>query len=337
MSFPELSTRTTASVQLVPLLALDGRETIVVIIKQRFRFGTAGPVARLPGAEIRLVDAPWDEDSPESSTKWPSDVCWRKPATDVVVVGAASEKGGVPVRELDVLVRVGPVQKALRVSGPRVFYKGTFGLALSPPEPFTSVPLQWELAYGGTDSSDPKKALREPRNPVGRGVAADPRSLLNKLAPQIEDPRTLWGGSEAPVPAGFAAVPPHFLPRSAFCGTFDDKWQRERMPLLPLDFDERHNQIATPALICPGYLRGGERLELLNVSPIGVLHCTLPRLAFGVLARRDQGSDEHPTVLDTLVVDAAVPAIEMVWRTAIPQGSLRRCVRAIAVYEKQVI
>lgn len=336
MSFPELSKRTVAAVELVPLLALDGRDMVVVIIKRRFGFATAGRVHPLSDAEIRLVDVPWDGDDPASSVKWPSDVCLRKPATDVVVVGEACEKGHAPVKELDVLVRLGPVQKALRVFGPRVFYKGATGLALSAPEPFRSVPLKWELAYGGTDTADPKRGVREPRNPVGRGVASDPRSLLHKPALQIEDPRALWGQA-SPVPAGVAALPPHFAPRSGFTGTYNDRWERERMPLPPLDFDERHNQVATPDLICPGFLKGGERMELLNMSPLGVLHCTLPRLAFGVLASRDSGREEYGVVLDTVVVDTSVPAVELVWRTAIPQGVLRRCVRGISVYDKRVL
>jgi hypothetical protein len=88
-------------------------------------------------------------------------------------------------------VRLGPVRKALRVFGQRVWYRGAASLALTAPEPFESLPLRWEYAYGGFDDSDPAHPIEEPRNPVGCGVTRHGASLVNEAAPRIEDPDNL--------------------------------------------------------------------------------------------------------------------------------------------------
>src|SRR5690606_1156027 len=121
-----------------------------------------GAVSRAGGAEIRIADEPWDPDAPEtSSIKYPSDLCLRKPSTDVVVVGSAMAPYRQAVRELDVRVRVGPVQKALRVVGPRAWYRAAVGrMKLTEPQPFESTTLKWEHAWGGADyESDPQRPI----------------------------------------------------------------------------------------------------------------------------------------------------------------------------------
>ena len=73
----------------------------------------------------------------------------------MVVVGEAVAPGEAPVQELDVHVLVGPVRKSLKVFGPRIWYGGLAGLALTPPRPFTRQPLRWEHAFGWMDTADP--------------------------------------------------------------------------------------------------------------------------------------------------------------------------------------
>src|SRR5262249_32777117 len=195
-------------------------------IKDRFQVDDRQRVGRVGGAEIRITDLPWDQDAPEkSSIKYPSDLCLRKPATDVVVVGSAMMRSGDRFKVLDVLVRVGPVQKALRVFGARVWYKGLIGLSPGPSASVESVPVTWELAYGGSDFEDPKHPLEESRNPVGRGLVRDSSKLENKPAPQIEDPRALISGPRScPAPAGVGAIGRHWMPRRQYTGTMDARW-----------------------------------------------------------------------------------------------------------------
>jgi hypothetical protein len=339
---PELLNGTSSTVALVPQLGMDGGILMVVLIKELFSIAPGSArVTRVGGAQVRHADEPWDKKAPEaSSIQLPADVCIRKPSTDVVVVGNAMSKGGQAVKQLDVHIEVGPVAKSLRVFGTRVWYRGALGMALGPPQPFTSVPLKWELAYGGFDASDANKPpVEEARNPLGRGVARDSDALVNQLAPQIEDPRDLISSARTrPAPAGVGAIGRHWEPRRRYAGTADEKWMKERMPLQPLDFDERHNQCATPELICPEYLKGGEMVKLLNLSAGGSYHFALPRLHFAVTARTAQGDTDHRPVLDTVLLRPSdEETLELTWRTVVPMPRPARRLHYIQVHEKEVV
>lgn len=335
---PPLSKRTSAAVELVPYFEATGAPVVIVMIKERFAVDGRQRVERLGDAEIRLVDEPWEPDEPEtSSTRLPSDLCLRKPSTDVLVIGHAVAPGGARVGTLDVLVRVGSLEKMLRVHGTRVWYIGATGLALSKPEPFQSVPLRWELAFGGSDFSDPKRPLEEPRNPVGRGIARGTRDLLNQPAPQIEDPREPIADTRRPTPVGTAPLGRHWEPRRRYVGTYDDSWMKDRMPLPPHDFDDRFNQVAPVDLIAPAYLRGGELVQLHNLNAFGSLQFPLPRLQFFVGARVDDQLSEHRPVMDTVVFLPNERKLEMTWRAVVPLPKQRARVRFVQVHEKAIL
>lgn len=336
MTPPELNTRTQATVRLLPQFGLDGAPCVLVVIKQRFSVARNGQVHREPGVQVRLVDEPWDPDAEQSSIRLPTDLCLRKPSTDVVVAGSAISPNRKPVKELDVWVRVGPVSKRLKVFGTRVWFPGALGMTLSAPRPFQELPLRWEYAYGGMDTSNPKRAAHEPRNPVGRGVAADPKTLMHQPGPQIEDPEHLISSTRTkPAPAGVGAIGPQFEPRLRYAGTYDDRWQKERMPLPPLDFDERHNQVAAPGLICPSYLRGGERVELVGLNAEGPLQFNLPKLVFHVGSQTAQGPQEHRPALDTVLLEPQMNRFELTWRSCVPAPKRTRELQSITVFEKE--
>ncbi len=332
---PDLKKSTTAEVALVPHLDLDGRMATVVLVKQQFEVDRTGKVQRTPGAEIRFTDVPWDEDAPEtSSTKYPSDVCLRKPSTDVILAGAAVRAYREPARAIDVLVRVGPVEQVLRVHGPRVWFRGATGLALSPAEPVEEVALRWEFAFGGADFEDELKPLEEARNPVGRGIARDPATLVHEPGPQIEDPRHPIVGLRGAVPAGVGALGRHWEPRRRYVGTYDEAWKRERMPLPPLDFDTRFNQAAPPALITPEPLTGGELVQVHNCCELGPLQFPLPRIAFFVGARTDVGLTEHRPQLDTVLLEPNRRTLDLTWRSVVPMPRRASKLHYVQVHEK---
>ncbi|HEY8038206.1 MAG TPA: DUF2169 domain-containing protein, partial [Polyangiaceae bacterium] len=257
----------------------------------------------------------------------------------VVVVGNAEGVYSPRVKQLDVLVHVGPVKKLLRVFGARVWYRGLTGLALSPPEPFERQAIRWEYAFGGFDGTDPEKPLEEPRNPVGRGIARDRASLVDQLAPCVEDPTDLITSEKSrPVPAGVGALGRHWMPRRQYVGTTDELWKRERMPLSPLDFDERYNQLAAPDLITPSPLQGDEPVEVVNMCADGSMKFPLPRIAFHVGATYDDRSKkEYRSMLDTVLLTPSDRRVELTWRAALLVPRPARKLRDIQVFEKTIL
>ncbi|HET6984359.1 MAG TPA: DUF2169 domain-containing protein, partial [Myxococcaceae bacterium] len=84
MNPPGLEAETSAVADVFPLLAKTGALQLVVVARQRFRLSEGLP-ERMPGAKIRPVDLPWEEDSPKSSLRAPGDRFIAKPGTDVIV------------------------------------------------------------------------------------------------------------------------------------------------------------------------------------------------------------------------------------------------------------
>ncbi|MBZ0117321.1 MAG: DUF2169 domain-containing protein [Sandaracinaceae bacterium] len=341
MDPPPLRQGTPATVQVVPQFDGDGSIAGIVLIKERFVATRQGRVVRAGGATVHIADEPWDPEHPESSSiKYPSDLCLRKPTTDVVIVGAAIAPYRAKVTELDVLVRVGPVQKALRVFGPRAWYKGGVGkMQLTKPEPFEQQNLQWEFAWGGSDyETDPEHPIEEPRNPNGRGLVRDADTLAGQIAPAIEDPAHLIQSHRTqPPPAGVGAIGRNFAPRRSFTGTFDEQWMQERMPLLPLDFDERFNQVAPPWLVAPQPLRGGERVEITNMHEEGPVAFELPKLRFFVGLQTSERLTESSPQLDTVLIEPNLRQVDMTWRALVRLPRKPTDVRFVQVHEKQFV
>lgn len=334
MTQPPVSTRIDdVAVDIFELFDLEGARHWSLVIKQRWRWDPrTGRLDRIEGATVSPVDVPWPD---FMSPKFPSDLFLRKPGADVVVVGHAVAASPVP--ELDVSVSVGPVTKALRVFGPRVWYRGVVGVVPSAPEKMERQALMWEDAYGGMDISNPEKIADEPRNPYGRGVAGDPKVLEHQPVPSIEDPRDLIRSARTkPAPAGVAAIGPNFEPRRSLAGTFDQKWQDERMPLLPLDFDWRHNQVAHPELVAPS-LRGDEPIAIMNIGWPGVQRTFVPRTVYQVDAIFDRGQAGFRPVLDTIVLMPDEHQMDVVHRTSIPIRRAPENVREVHVYEKRIL
>jgi hypothetical protein len=336
MNVPELKKSTGATVAVVPQWGMDGAVLAVVLIKEAFAVDRRGRVVPTHDAVIHRTDVPWEEDAPAtSSVRFPCDVCVNKPATDVVVVGHAMAAYATRQTTLDVTVEVGPLRRVVRVFGPRVWYRGALGFVLSDPTPFESVPVRWELAWGGADFSDPSRPVEEARNPVGRGVVADPATLEHQPGPQVEDPENLIATHRtAPAPAGLAAIGRHYHPRRTFAGTADELWLRERMPLPPADFDDRFHQVAAPGLTAPGRLRGGEAVLVHNMGAQGPLAFELPRLTFFAGMKRRGELIERPPALDTVTLLPNDRRVEMTWRAVFTLPRHLREVEFLQVHEK---
>lgn len=325
MDAPRLDNKTDFVATPLLLLAKDG-ERLVLIVKATF--------ARLPGEselalsprperrQIRGADVPWG-DPEKSSIKYPSDLCIEKPGTDVIVVANAHAPDGKAVPWFDAGVRVGPLEKTVRVFGLRVWE--AHGAGLSAPRPTTGAPVQYEYAWGGLDASHPDKPVEEPRNPVGMGIAREASSLTHKPAPLIEDPlHLLHSARTRPKPSGLGAIGRHWEPRRSFLGTYDAAWLSQRAPLPPLDHDDRANLCASPGLTAVPPLAGGEDVALLNLTPGGgAVSFHLPKIRIMAnLHVKGRAPEALTPYLDTVLIDAlSVPettdvVVELVFRAA---------------------
>lgn len=299
----------------------DGAEIWLVAVKCSFDIAPDGETSVAP-EQPPVAQAPVfiDEAAPQPSLLYEMDLVRTKQTTDVLLIGHAHAPGGVPVAQIDVGLRVGPIAKRLRVTGDRVWLGGS----PSEPQPFVTMPLVWERTYGGVDpwTRDAPNPQFDVRNPVGTGFALEAAHAEGMRLPNIEYPDQLvrtW--NDRPEPAGFGPLCNHWQPRAGFAGTYDEAWQRERLPLLPVDFDDRHYQCAPADQQAPQFLAGGEPVMLINLWPHGeMLRFELPRVILGMETFFSDGQrllHERPA-LHTVIVEPDRSRVALVWHSALP-------------------
>ena len=259
-------------------------------------------------------------DPEKSSCKYEPETAFSKLATDIILIGHAyAPKPGVT--KVDVSLRVGPMQKVVRVIGDRYWVK-SFGItSMTRPRPFKRIPLIYERAFGGWDRShpDPDKHTFEPRNPVGTGFRGKRGKFEEGIRlPNLEDPRyPLKSFKNRPPPAGFGFTSPHWQPRAGFAGTYDKAWMKQRMPLLPTDFDRRFFNAAPLDQVAPGFLKVNVPIEVINASPNGKISFNLPGMSPPQCRVQVRGRKDHQlkTRLDTVIINTDENLLFLIWRT----------------------
>src|SRR5262245_5924898 len=255
----------------------DGRHEWIVVVKATYDIGAGGALS-FSDEPVPPLHAPEFHGQPgQSSIRYEASLIPMRPATDVYLNAIAYAPAGKPQEKVAVSFRIGGLRKSLAVYGARIWRSAARGVAPSSPASFTSMPIRYERAYGGCDLSDPdpRKQLIDLSNPVGTGIAIDNRTLVGRPAPNIEAADGAGTGS----PPGFGAIASFWSPRKDLAGTYDGKWAALRKPLLPEDYDPRSLLCAPADQQAAGYLRGGEPVELVNLTPEGSTRFALPQVS----------------------------------------------------------
>lgn len=322
--------RTPATVRCLEMEDPRGAPVVVVVARLAFRVTPWG-ASKLARAPIRVTADWW---GPRGSLRYASDWAAQKPGTDVVMIATAHPPPDAPVTQMDVSLRVGPLQKTLRVHGPRVYYQGVLGgVVPGPPARLEPTPLQYENTYGGRDVADTQHFGIEPRNPAGTGFAVDRARLVGSQAPAIEDP-SIPLPARLTTPAGYGPIAPDWEPRRSLAGTFDERWARERAPVLPADHDPRHACFAPPGLWSERPLFGDEPVEVLGATPEGAWRFRLPRYEPEIACTVRGERRALETHLDTFYIDAEERRVELTWRAAVPLPRKREMVERIEMTGK---
>jgi hypothetical protein len=290
----------------------DGIHWWIVAVRATFDIAPTGDL-RLAEEQVPPLLAPEYFGDPEkTSLRYDSDLLAVKPATDVLLVASAHAPGGRPAATVPVSLHVGNIHKQLVVHGERV-YRGS-AQSTSSPVPFVTRPIRYELAFGGMDLSDPDPANQriDERNLVGRGVAAH---LNDRPAHSIE----YAGGSPwSAGPAGFGPIDPAWLPRRALAGTYDGRWAKSKAPLLPDDYDPAY-ALSSPVDQRPTQpLVGGERVELINMTPQGRLLFEVPRISLEFTSAFGRRTKPHErSRLATLLIEPDERRLSVVWQSTL--------------------
>ncbi|HEY7725133.1 MAG TPA: DUF2169 domain-containing protein [Anaeromyxobacteraceae bacterium] len=323
MGHPEVENGTPFAFEPVFVADEEGRPLLVPVVKGTWAVSERGLSLAADQLPPLLAGEPHGEDLATSSWRYEPEGSLPKPATDVALLGSAvAPKAGTT--QMLVAFQLGTLKKGVAVVGDRGFFKAVGGVGMTRPAPFERIPLQWERAFGGWDRSNPdeKKHECEPRNPVGTGFRSSHGRFEEGLrCPNLEDPaRPFKGWGDRPPPAGFGFTSPSWEPRPRLAGTYDKRWEEERAPLLPRDFDRRFLNSAAPGLVAPGFLRGDEAVVASGVVPTGGVAFRLPGVAPPTLVVEHAGREDAQvaTRLDTVILDTDAGKLFLLWKGEVP-------------------
>jgi hypothetical protein len=254
------------------------------------------------------TDDYWNDDERRSLHAASDRVPFKRRA-DVVVIGHAYAPGSVPVSSLVVRLVVGSVDKAIEVNADRAW---TQEGQLREKAPFLKMPLRWERAAGGPETS----------NPVGVRADARPDMYGQVMVPNLQPPGSYVARLGEPIaPIGLGPIAPSWPARRAMLHRHAGYWNHRtwfERPL-PEDIDAAFFNVA-PADQQVDELRSDERLVLEN------LHAEHPRLVTSlpglspraVVERFGAGAQAVRLRCDTLCIDTDRGVCSLVWRGQVP-------------------
>ncbi|NLD92600.1 MAG: DUF2169 domain-containing protein [Fibrobacter sp.] len=336
----------------IPGTDTTGQPIFSVLVKRSYRIEDRQHLCRIDTkSELRKIDKYYDGGDPLTTTvQYENETAGFKPLTDVVVIGNAHTPEGIECLEMDVCVEIGHVMKVIRIIGDRrCQYRKGMDPRIGEPLPFTTMPIRYELAYGGKDEkSNPKSPFFYPRNYQGRGIVIKNRpELVDDLQlPNIEDPADLLSPDriildkperwvDQPMPQGFGWYSRTWYPRSIYAGAvpgfmdIDCLTAEEKLGLVPANhvklarrfklpmFDIKFNNGASPGLALP-YLRGDEQLRIVNMTKVGDLCFKLPGEKPSAAIDIGFGSNTPDPVMQTVCVRTEDLEVDIIWSFSVP-------------------
>ena len=221
----------------------------------------------------------------------------RKRGVDLLVIGDAHAPGGKPVERLEVGIACGGISHRTLVIGDRRWERSWGRFRASAPQPFTTMPLTNDRAFGGMAKHDGQD-LPHAVNPAGRGYYFAKDHAEGQPLPNLELPGqeiTAWTDHPAPAcwykPAGVSDFG---------SGSADEITAR----LLERSFNQ-----TVPTLIADeGKL--GEQARLTGFSPDGELTLPMPPATGPVgIVSLGTGRSRIPSRLATVVLIPGARAV----------------------------
>ena len=249
----------------------------------------------------------------DEEIEWfPSDVYPVKPGFDFIVCGYACS--AQPQEQFHAAIRYRNTAIELQLRAPR-FWKPTLVTGAGAiPGPFlelvTQVPVHPAFAFGGDLEASPPSD-----NPQGMGQPSRRQELASLAMPWVEHPQhRINSMASTTEPAAFGPWPASARLRSRYCGTFDKRWQQERSPLPPSDFDSRHYNQADPRLQWAQAPKAAEVIELYNLGIPGAQRIVWPDPPLHVKMAHRPAIRLRP---DTCIVSPQDGLYALLWRCEI--------------------
>ena len=318
---------------------LEGDHLLVVGVKATFDLKANNPPELAAVQDPVTVTPLFVGDDAQATMLRDVELTMDHDGTDVVVNGIAHAPGGKPTDSVLTSVKIDQIEAQAMVTGDRVWTESVLHVVPSDAQPFVTMPIIYERAFGGGHATDAGEVWDE-RNPIGNGYCEDPARLIGQSVPNVEDPNALIkrakGRQICPV-AGFASRPGSWAPRSALGGTYDDAWLKNRMPHWPHDLQSGFFRVAAPSLQSAKVFRGHEQVTLRNLTPEGMMQFAIPRVAPIVRVQMRQERVSIPVAMRRIIIEPSLGKLVLFWRATMNCGQSGRRVERISIDQKRIV
>lgn len=294
--------------------AKDGRNVLIVIVKATYQIIPENSELIIHTEQQPIIQADVSTGKPGySAVIYETDFSTYKPFCDVLLNGYAHIPHGEISTQVDVSMKIkGYINKSFRVKGHRTWKHPR-------PAKFNKMSISYDNAFGGIDSTDLVKLKIYMPNPVGTGYSYHKKNISDLALPNTEeigDSITRPDGKYTPM--SYGPIGRAWPSRVGYAGTYDQKWIENTMPFYPEDFDYRYFQCAPPEQQMP-HIKGGEEVNLVNLSKYGHLSFTLPEQNIPVTVIFKKGTSvQYQSVVDTVIFEPEYERVIMVSRAMIP-------------------
>lgn len=294
----------------------------------------ARPTFRVEGGQlVPTPDFVWPEREPKSpEDAMPPDVPFLTGGIDFIVKGSVWQPNALPGLELTAEIRIG--QRYLRritAIGNRHWVRRQDGwLMPSYPEPFVSMPLSYENAFGGQAETE-QGACAWPANPSGKGFYLTPERAEGQPLPNLEDPdHRIATIEDRPEPIATGPYPEGASLRVENAVEVDLESDNPGLKrITPLVFNRAHPRMILAPANTP---QPGELIEITHASPHGPLQFPMPELTFHVQVRLEDRSYHFPLHLDLIAVLLDEQRVVLGYRVVFKYRLVRRERRSVALY-----
>ncbi len=253
----------------------------------------------LPAPEFAWPIGRQPADTPYGN--FPGDVPYLTGGIDVFVIGSLWQPGGQPGAELTAEIRIGDrLLRRIIAVGDRRWVRANDALVPSDPQPFASMPLSYERAFGGVAESE-NGPCAWPPNPLGRGFYMTPEEAEGQPLPNLEDPdHRIASMDDRPEPMATGPYPAEGSLRAEHAVELDADAEVPVMKRVrPLIFNQAHPRMILPPAETP---RAGEIVEITHASPEGALRFAVPGIAFHARVTLEDRGYAFPLHLDQIAV-----------------------------------
>ena len=297
----------------------DGREVVTVVVKASFSLRDPQQLHADP-QPVFEADT-FGDDPALDAPVWECDFVPVKSRCDVLLAATAYAPKGHPSTRFEVAAVVGTMSKRFQVVGARHWRRSVAGCTASDPEPFVQHRIRYDEAFGGIDADPehPDRLHTFLENPSGLGFAMSARHAYDQPLPRTQEcDRPVTDPGQSYRPQAFGPIARHWAPRLGYVGTYDKKWQDERMPFMPEDFNPLFYQCA-PADQQIDPPTGGEQIVLSNLTADGLLRSQVPSRGVVVSFIAQTGDFiEIPARCDGITLEPDQDRLAMTWRASLP-------------------